>query len=248
MGLDGDTFLNEIASDYLLARLRRGQVGEYLRGVADFVRTRHELPPHRIRSTVRQWLGTAESAADNPPAWLAPEAAARFEVARRWASRPAARSRAVDGWPLRVRATSVLASPIWPAMFDHHDAEHLGVLVEARFPLADLRLVEYLMNIPAVPWCVDKYVARRALADRLPREVLTRPKSPLAGDTVRARIERGDRLPWTGALRLHPQLSRLVDPHALADCRRLEAAEIVASGVTRALMLNEWLWYHLPRS
>ena len=86
-------------------------------------------------------------------------------------------------------------------MFDQHDAEHLGALVEARFPFTDLEFAEFLLNIPAVPWCIDKYIARQAMADRLPPEVLARPKSPMAADTVRARLAQGDRLPWAEAFR-----------------------------------------------
>ena len=59
MGLDGDTFLCEIASDYLIARLRRGELGEYLRGVASWMQTRRSLPPHRVRSTLRRVLGAS---------------------------------------------------------------------------------------------------------------------------------------------------------------------------------------------
>ena len=133
-------------------------------------------------------------------------------------------------------------------MFDRHDAEYLGARLEARFPFADIRLVEYLLNIPAVPWCVDKYVARQAMAGRLPDPVLTRPKAVLAGDTVAARIGLGDRLPWTRTIHAHPCLDRYIDVPALVEICNRGWPDIDPSTDAQALMFNEWLWYHLPRS
>ncbi len=249
MGLDGDTFLCEIASDYLLARLRRGELREYLRGAASYVRTRHSLPPHRLRSTLRRILGRGRrSLGTDVPAWVEPDMIRRYDLAARQAARAASMNRLVAGWPLRARASSVLASPIWASMFDQHDAEHLGAPLEVRFPFADVELAEFLMNIPAVPWCIDKYIARRALRGQLPPDVVVRPKAPLAGDPVRARRAAGDRLPWAKGFRLHPRLPRYVNAGVLqAMCARSPDALAVFVD-SRPLMLNEWLWYHFPRS
>jgi hypothetical protein len=249
MGLDGDTFLCEVASDYLLARLRRGELGEYASGVADYMRTRRSLPPHRVRSTIRRWLGRARAGvATTIPRWIAPAMIQRFDITNRWAARLATIDRPVRGWPLRARASSVLASPVWASMFDHHDAEHLGALIEVRYPFADVEFADFLLNIPAVPWCIDKYIARQAMTDRLPAEVLTRAKAPLAGDTVRARLDLGDPLPWVPAFRPHPRLHPFVDESVLGEICKRGPAAISAFSDTRALMLNEWLWYHFPRS
>ena len=248
MGLDGDTLLNEIASDYLIARLRRGEVAEYAKSAVAYVRTRGELPPHRVRATIRSLFGRDQTAAPALPVWIDPGMAKRFDLRARLESHPQSQSRPVKDWPLRVRATSVLGSPIWASMFNRHDAEHLGARVETRFPFTDVRLVDFLLNIPAVPWCIDKYITRRAMVNRLPPAVLARPKSPMAADTARARLDKGDRLPWCETFRPHPLLARYVNVGLLAErCRRGTAA-IDPSVDTRALMLNEWLWYHRPRN
>lgn len=248
MGLDADTFLCELASDYLLALLRRGQFTEYLRGCVSYVQTRGSLPPHRVRTTVRALAARRRGHADPLPVWIAADLAGRFDLKERWSQRPEVRQGVIDGWPRRPRAQSVMGSPIWPAMFDRHDAEHLGVPLEVRFPFADLALVEFLMNIPAVPWCIDKYIARRAVTDRLPLAVIARPKSPMAGDTVTARLNLGDRLPWSDRFTPHPRLARYVDVSRLTTLCAADAASLSSSGATRPLMLNEWLWYHLPQS
>ena len=137
---------------------------------------------------------------------------------------------------------------LFRSMFDQHDAEALGAPIEARFPFADLEFADFMANIPAVPWCIDKYIARQAMGDRLPADILKRPKAPLAGDTVRARLDRGDRLPWTRAFRPHPRLGRYVDVGALSEICNREPPAINVAIDTRPLMLNEWLWYHFPRS
>ena len=51
-------------------------------------------------------------------------------------------------------------------------------------PLLDLRVLRFVLRLPTVPWCVDKYLARRAMANRLPEAVVRRPKTPLAVDPV----------------------------------------------------------------
>jgi hypothetical protein len=46
----------------------------------------------------------------------------------------------------------------------------------------DLRLLRYMLAVPAIPWARDKYLLRRAMRGILPDPVLMRPKSPLSGD------------------------------------------------------------------
>src|SRR5205823_4827335 len=60
-----------------------------------------------------------------------------------------------------------------------------------RHPFLDLRLLRYMLAVPAIPWCRVKYLERRAMRGLLPDAVLRRPKSPLTSDP-----------PWEGARRL----------------------------------------------
>ena len=248
MGLDGDTLLGEIASDYLLANLRRGRLGAYLRGVTAYVRTRGQLPPHRLRSSLRAFTTSAARRDETAPSWLAPDARLRWQIDDRLRERAAWRRGLQPGWPLRPRAVSVMGTAKWRAMFDRHDSEYLAAPVEARFPFADLRVVNFLLNIPAIPWCIDKHILRRAMRDALPAEVLARPKTPLAGDTVAARLAKGDRTPWTAGFEAHPLLASVVDVDALRAMFNRAPAAIDPEVDARALVLNDWLWYHRPRS
>jgi asparagine synthase (glutamine-hydrolysing) len=47
------------------------------------------------------------------------------------------------------------------------------------FPFFDMRLVEYVLRTPPVPWRRDKRLLREAMRGRLPEEVRLRPKTPL---------------------------------------------------------------------
>jgi hypothetical protein len=49
-------------------------------------------------------------------------------------------------------------------------------------------LINYLLAIPPVPWCKMKTIHREAMRGILPEPVRTRPKAPLAGNRVLARL------------------------------------------------------------
>jgi asparagine synthase (glutamine-hydrolysing) len=76
----------------------------------------------------------------------------------------------------------VLSSPSWASLFESYDAGVTGLPMEARHPVTDLRVVEFLLRLPPVPWCVNKHIVRAAMRDKLPPEIVRRPKTPLAGD------------------------------------------------------------------
>jgi asparagine synthase (glutamine-hydrolysing) len=48
----------------------------------------------------------------------------------------------------------------------------------------DIRLVDYLLAIPPVPWFVDKNILRETMRNILPEAVRQRPKTPAAGEPV----------------------------------------------------------------
>jgi asparagine synthase (glutamine-hydrolysing) len=69
-------------------------------------------------------------------------------------------------------------------------------------PFWDIRLLGFLLAVPAVPWCRDKYLVRSALKGVLPEAVRRRPKSPMAGlpYVLRARQTAKPSLPAAPAL------------------------------------------------
>src|SRR5206468_7501234 len=84
--------------------------------------------------------------------------------------------------PMRPAAYECFQTALWEALFANLDPGQTEVPVETRHPFVDLRLLRYMLAVPAVPWCRAKYLERRAMRGVLPASVLRRPKSPLISD------------------------------------------------------------------
>jgi asparagine synthase (glutamine-hydrolysing) len=137
-------------------------------------------PPLGVKSTVLHRLARRPAM----PPWLAPRLVAHYDAERRWrvhldASRP--------GRPARMEAFESVSLPVWPSAFESGDPAVTGVPVELSYPFFDERVVMLSLALPSFPWCVQKTIVRDTMASRLPREILERPKTPLAGDALAAR-------------------------------------------------------------
>lgn len=62
--------------------------------------------------------------------------------------------------------------------------------MEVRHPFFDLRLVNFLLGLPRLPWCSDKELFREAAHGVLPDAVRLRRKSPLIADPLVALLGR----------------------------------------------------------
>jgi len=81
-----------------------------------------------------------------------------------------------------------------PDLFDSWDPSYTGVALDVRHPFLDLRVLRFLLSVPVIPWCREKYLLRYAFAADLPPQVRRRPKTPLPGSPEHAKIAR-DGLP-----------------------------------------------------
>lgn len=110
------------------------------------------------------------------PAWINEEFAARLNLRQRYqeinSPKPA-------DHPVRPTAYRSLQSILWPQLFESCDPEATGVPLEFRHPYCDLRVLRFMLSVPALPWCRVKYLLRAASRDKLPSEVLKRRKTPL---------------------------------------------------------------------
>jgi asparagine synthase (glutamine-hydrolysing) len=136
-----------------------------------------------------------------------------------------------------------LNSKLWAPLFEGYDPGSTRLPLEVRHPFIDVRLVDYLLSIPAVPWCVQKYILRSAMKDRLPARVLHRPKTPLAGDPV-LQLTRRAGVRWLDHFEVTPQLTRFVN----LSSRRSTAEETPNAlwAKLRVFALNHWLAHSLP--
>jgi asparagine synthase (glutamine-hydrolysing) len=137
-----------------------------------------------------------------------------------------------------------LNSKVWAPLFEGYDPGATKLNLELRHPLIDVRLIEYLLAIPAAPWCVNKQILRLAMQDRLPAAVLNRPKTPLGGDPA-LQLARSVSVRWLDTFEVNPQLERFVN----LKLRRAIADEKTSDGLwanLRVFALNYWLTNSQP--
>jgi asparagine synthase (glutamine-hydrolysing) len=75
-----------------------------------------------------------------------------------------------------------LVDAFYPWLFEGYDPGMMELAGEVRYPFLDLRLVRYLLRVPAIPWGAEKCLLRTAMKGVLPVQVLRRPKTPIAGN------------------------------------------------------------------
>jgi asparagine synthase (glutamine-hydrolysing) len=177
-GWDGDTWMHETPRHYFRFLLKRGQLGRLASAMSWYVKSQRKPPPVGVRTMLMRLRGKYPVRPPYP-VWLEPEFEARAGLRERWEEVNAEPALA---HPTRPRAFDVLSSPSWASLFESYDAGVTGLPMEARHPVTDLRVVEFLLRLPPVPWCVNKQIVRAAMRDKLPPEIVRRPKTPLAGD------------------------------------------------------------------
>jgi len=176
-GWDGDALLAESPRPYLAALLARRN---WLALAQSLGRYAADHPLHAARSIWLRASGRATVAAEPPayPAWLEPGFERRLRLRERWHDAVAARPRD----PLRPFAHYTLDFIARLAnFFEAIDPSRTGVAMEMRHPFFDVRMIDFCLALPTVPWCIRKELLRRWLIGRVPEAVRTRPKTPLAG-------------------------------------------------------------------
>ena len=121
--------------------------------------------------------------------------------------------------------------PIWQAFLGEFD-ETPGF--EWRHPYLDLRVLEFMLSVPPIPWARRKFLLRKAMHGRLPRQILSRRKTPMAKSPLRQAI----------ALHGLPALSGSASLGRYVDENRLPAglpAEDELDKVLRVHALDHWL-------
>lgn len=202
---------------------------------------RGRLPRVGVRTGIKRWLRPDEGRlASIYPPWVAPDLEARLDLRARWRELDAQRSGPDDA--VRPEAWADLASSLWPALMERYDPGFTGVAAEIRHPYLDRRLVEFLLAVPPVPWCVEKELVRVAMRGRLPEAVRTRRKAPLPGFPAHLHLEEG----LEDALRVvrdTPALGRFIDVERFLGMARnrsrLRPSEHYL--VARPLGLASWL-------
>ena len=183
--------------------------------------------------TARRFVGihAADPAPVEVPPWLDRGLVERLALGERL-RRVGSESAAAHPW--HPTAVASFSDAIWPALFASFDDEETLAPIAWRHPYLDLRVLEFLLMVPPVPWARRKLLLREAMRGRLPHAVLARKKTPLAESPAASPI---------AALGLPPLSSR----QRLAryvDFRALPKVPLSGAGLDRLIAvhaLDHWL-------
>lgn len=143
------------------------------------------------------------------PTWLNPDFSCRLNLLERWNS---IRNANLDQSKTFVRSSG-LTSPLWMPGFENYDPGVTHFPVESRIPFFDLRLLNYFLALPPLPWCIDKYILRISMQNVLPPQIYRRPKTTPSYDRVCIDFSQ-DRAKWKMGL-MHPSIKEYVDVNAI---------------------------------
>ena len=196
--------------------------------------------PFRIRSRLKRIFGRRPEQRVLPQ-WVDESFAIRTNLHERWTQSFTNSSDSNQRHPAAVRA---LNSKLWTPLFEGYDPSSTKLQLEVRHPFVDLRLVEYLLAIPAVPWCMNKHILRVAMKDRLPAALLTRRKTPLQGDPALQLVRRAS-VRWLDNFEVSSQLKNFVDLKRRRSVVDENTSEALWASL-RVFALNYWLTHSQP--
>ncbi|SRR6266404_132170 len=239
-GWDGDAFMNEPPNAHFAELAKNLKVKTLLANMGWFIWSRHQLPPIGFRTLLKRLIGTYPRKAFCPE-WIDASFSERVNLQERWKQFT---SESAKAHPTRPYAFRVLNSTSWAPLFESYDAGLSRLTFEMRHPMIDVRLVEYLLSIPPIPWCVNKEILRVAMAGKLPKVVLNRPKTPLAGDPSLYLVEKSS-VRFVDNFEPVPRLSKFVDLNARPQLAGEQNSDRLWTNL-RPFGLNYWLLHSLP--
>jgi asparagine synthase (glutamine-hydrolysing) len=208
----------------------------YLHLLTSFARTvfSQGYPPFWFR--IRNGFRPAKTIPVFPP-WMESGLESRLRLRERWADFQSAPAYI---HPLRPIGYASLQIPLWQAMFEKFDAATTRALFEVRHPFLDLRILRFMLTVPALPWCRSKHLVRQAMRGALPDEVLRRRKIALPFSPLLEHISRFSSMSFlpTSGIREYIDLERVTNG---------TAANLLESNL-RARSLNHWLQNSWPRN
>lgn len=183
-------------------------VVEFASDLARSLLVHRRRPALGIRRALRRSWGKLP-ACPRYPEWMDRTLTARLGLRERWER--VHRAEPPGAHPLRPEAHHRLSTAPWSWYFESSDPGVTRIPVEVRYPFLDLRLVDFLLSVPPIPWCVDKEILRLAMRGILPDPVRLRRKAPLGGDPLAAALRESPGLSLRGTA---PQLNSYVDRDA----------------------------------
>jgi asparagine synthase (glutamine-hydrolysing) len=239
-GWDGDTLMTESPKYVYAVLLKEFRLVRLAVEMIRYVTFRHKLPPIGVKTGWKRLMRRypPKSAL---PVWLNRDFSSRLNLIERWKR---ATSEPPLFHPTRPNAFRILCSPNWEALFERYDGGVTALPLEVRHPLVDVRMIEYALRLPVIPWIIDKQILRAAMRGILPEPVLLRPKSPLAGEPALGlahskKFNEIDEFSPAAAILAYINREAIPKIAAEKDSNRLWMN-------ARPFILNQWLLHSLP--
>jgi len=200
-GYGGDPAFSCLLSVHFSQLLKAKKIGRALVDLMRYLAVEGRFSRLYLRTRWNKWFG-GKSQVPRYPEWLNPDLEKRLSLRERWEawmSAPPPKETA------RRTAYEAIVDPSWPNLFEGYDSGATGIPLEVRHPFFDLRLVKFLLALPALPWCSDKQLLREAARGILPDAVRLRRKSPLLADPLIALLQQKESA-WVDSFAAVPEL------------------------------------------
>jgi asparagine synthase (glutamine-hydrolysing) len=234
-GEGSDNLMNCEPTYHLRRDWKQGRRKQAARSAIEHVAARF-CAPDGIRGTLRRFRALASPRAELQfPKWMNEDIVQRLKLRERWLDHGS--SIPWSAHPEHPGSYASLFFPQWRLFFERLDPAYTHVALDVRHPFLDLRLVEYLLAIPAMPWFFRKFLLRESMRGRLPARTRKRAKTP-------AKAQSGA---WTdmekfnfSKERLCPELDRYVKGEAVERIPSGAHPEATEMSI-RPWCLNFWL-------
>lgn len=222
---------------YALHLLKSGQIGTLIAEWVKYWKDYGNFPQPGIRARIKEWLGFP-SWQPSYPKWLNPDLEEHLNLKTRWKSCYQQKCKLIHS--VRPEAYQSLAGSSWAYLFEGYNVGSTGLLIEVRYPYFDLRLVQFLLSIPVVPWILFKRLLRVGMKERLPKIVSCRPKSPAVNDSINQRLQQSQ-MRWVEEFDPISKLSLYINCNVIPHLCGISAGKSEAWIDLRPVSLNHWL-------
>lgn len=187
-GYDGDALCQTWLPTHFRRLITSGRFLRMARELRQLSRLTGAFPPRGITglqapNMLRQ--ARRQAAAGFPP-WIDANLVKELDLVARWQQFQAPARR----WsrPAEADAIELLTGPGVRDVLASYDPVITGSGVDVRHPLFDLRVIDYVLGLPPIPWKIEKTILRRIAGRSLPASICKRPKTPLAADPIEAQV------------------------------------------------------------
>jgi len=189
-----------------------------------------------LRKKVKNFLGNNEVNAAYPyPIWLNSDFEKTLDLQKEWKS----------GWgylkekrSLVSRSSSLelsLLRPDWST--DDIIMNSSFTPTEKRDPFLDIRMVEFTLSLPAIPWLFNKHILRQSMKNRLPNEVVFRPKTPLGALDFALLNQSGNK--WLSDWKMSKKTLTYINSSIITE--KIFDSEINVYLNSRPFVLDNWI-------